>query len=192
MDGFLLSWKLPQCAGSIDGSHIPVTPPALNHTVYFNRKGWYSVILQAVIDHQYLFRDVYIGWPGSVHDARVFANSSLFKKAENGLILKGESMAVGRCNVPVFVIGDSAYPLISWLMKPFPDNDRMTDEQKVFNYRLSRARIVVENAFGRLKARWRRLQKKIDMHIDNVPNVVAAFCVLHNICEIHGETFDDT
>ena len=133
----------------------------------------------------------YIGWPGSVHDTRVFANSSLFKKAENVLILKGQSMAFGRCNVPVFVIGDPAYPLMSWLMKPFPDNDRMTDEQNVFNYRLSRARIVV-NAFGRLKARLRRLLKKINMHIDNVLNVVAAFCVLHNICEIHGETFDDT
>ena len=33
---------------SIDGCHIPIMPPALNHTDYFNRKGWYSIILQAI------------------------------------------------------------------------------------------------------------------------------------------------
>ena len=60
------------------------------------------------------------------------------------------------------------------------------------NYRLSRARIVVELAFGRLKARWRRLLKQSEMVVENVPNVVTACCILHNMCEIHGETFDQT
>lgn len=56
--GFKSKWGLIQCAGSIDGCHIPVMPPALNHTDYYNRKGWYSVVLQAVVDHDYLFRDL--------------------------------------------------------------------------------------------------------------------------------------
>ena len=75
-----------QCAGAINGSHVPVRPPASNHTDYYNRKGWYSMILQAVVDHEYLFWDVYVGWPGSVqtvHDARVFANSSLYQRAHD-------------------------------------------------------------------------------------------------------------
>ena len=42
---------------------------------YFNRKGFHSIVLQRVVDHQCKFMDVYIGWPGSVHDTRVLANS---------------------------------------------------------------------------------------------------------------------
>ena len=51
------------------GATFQIKPPALNHSDYYNRKGWYSMVLQGVIDHEYLFRDVYVGWPGSVHDA---------------------------------------------------------------------------------------------------------------------------
>ena len=64
-----------QCAGAIDGSDIPVRAPAMNRTDYYNRKGWYSIIVQIVVDHNYLLRNVYSGWPGNMHDARVLANS---------------------------------------------------------------------------------------------------------------------
>lgn len=67
----------------------------------------------------------------------------------------------------------------------------LTNRQKTFNYRICRGRVVVEMAFGCLKARWRHLSKQNDMSIDNVPNVVAACCVLHNICEIHGDEFNN-
>jgi len=87
--------------------------------------------------------------------------------------------------------GDSAYPLQSWLMKPFVHNSGLTGSQRNFNYRICRARIVVENAFGHLKARWRRVLKRNDMHTDNIPHVIAAVCVLHNICEVHHEHFND-
>ena len=56
---------------------------------------------------------------------------------------------------------------------------------------MCRARIVSEIAFGRLKARWRRLLKRNDMSIENIPNVITAACVLHNICEIYREHFND-
>jgi hypothetical protein len=72
-------------------AHIPVRAPILNHTDYYNRKGWYSIIIQAVVDHNYVFRDVCTGWPGSVHDARVFANSTLYQKATSQNILSGHS-----------------------------------------------------------------------------------------------------
>ena len=65
----------------------------------------------------------------------------------------------------------------------------VTRAQISYNYRLSRAHIVVENAFGRLKARW--LLKPNDILIENVPHLVAACCVLHNIRGIHREAFDD-
>ena len=74
-------------------------------------------------------------------------------------------------------------------MKPLAHNSVLTSEKKRYNYTMCRARIVVENTFRRLKARWRRLKKRnMSVHI---PNVVAAACILHNMCEIHGEQFND-
>ena len=60
-----------------------------------------------------------------------------------------------------------------------------------FNYRLSKARVVVEHSYGRLKGRWRCLLKRLDVSTSAVPELVAACCVLHNICEIHGDTFNE-
>ena len=77
-------------------------------------------------------------------------------------------------------------------MKLFPHNSAMTNNQKTFNYQLSRARIVVENAFGQLKARWRRLLRQNNMDIARVPRVVTACCILHNMCEVHGDAFVDS
>ena len=77
VEGFKNKWGMIQCAGSIDCCHIPVRPPASNHTDYYNRKGWYSVLLQGVVDQNYLFTDICIRWPESVHDARILANSCI-------------------------------------------------------------------------------------------------------------------
>ena len=73
-------WGFPMCAGAIDGTHIPIIAPSECHAEYVNRYDYHSIIMQAVVDCKYLYRDVVIGWPGSVHDARVFSNSSIFKK----------------------------------------------------------------------------------------------------------------
>ena len=191
VEGFKSKWGMIQCAGSIDGCHIPVTPPASNHTDYYNRKGWYSMLVQAVVDHDYLFIDICVGWPGSVHDARVLVNSSLYKRACKREILCGQNITVNGTAIPIFLVGDSAYPLSCWLMKPFAHNANLTRSQRSFNFHLSRARIVVENAFGRLKGRWRRLMKRIDMDIDNVPHIITACCILHNMCEVHGDSFNE-
>ena len=192
ISNFERKWGVPQCIGAIDGSHIPVSPPSMCHTDYYNRKGWYSVLVQAVVDYRYCFLDIYTGWPGSVNDARVFVHSSFYRKANSGQLLANATRRINNIDVPVFVIGDSAYPLLPWVMKPFTQPNVDTAEKRAYNYRICRGRIVVEIAFGRLKARWRRLMKRNDMIVRNVPNVIAAACVLHNMCEIHGDTFDES
>ena len=83
-----------QCVGSIDGCHIPIMPPAQNHTDYYNQKGWYSVIVQVVVDHDYLFWDICVGWPGSIHDARVFASSGIYKKLTIDQIHDGNEVQI--------------------------------------------------------------------------------------------------
>ena len=87
IEGFETYWGFPQAAGAIDGSHIPILRPDESASDYYNRKGYYSVIMQAMVDFRGLFMDVYIGWPGKVHDARVFANSSLYQRGMNGTLL---------------------------------------------------------------------------------------------------------
>ena len=189
VNGFQDKWGFPQCVGAIDGSHVPIAAPELNHSYYYNRKGW---LIQAIVDHNYMFRDICVGWAGSVHDARVFANSLIYKRiTEDGLLTDVDCRTLAGKEVPVCIIGDSAYPINTWLMKPFAETSALSPQQKHYNYRLSPARIVVENAFGCLKARWRRLLKRNDMHTEHIPTVVSACCVLHNVCEAHGESFND-
>ena len=178
VDGFEHRWGFPQPVGSIDGSHIPILKPKDSASDYYNRKGFYSVIMQAVVEFRGLFMDVNIGWPGKVHDARVLANSTFFRRGNSGNLFPSWSRTMGEVNVPLFVLGDPAYLLLPWLMKPFMENANTTPAQRNFNYRLSRARMVVENAFGRLKGRWRCLLKRIDSDAVHVPNIVASCVVL--------------
>jgi hypothetical protein len=76
--GYEEKWGFPNCGGAIDGTHIPIIAPIHSHGDYLNRKGFYSLILQGVCDHNYVFTDIDIGWPGRVQDARVFANSEIY------------------------------------------------------------------------------------------------------------------
>ena len=59
-------WGFPQAVGAIDGSHVPIIRPQESACDYYNRKGFYSIIMQGVVDFRGRFMDVYIGWPGKV------------------------------------------------------------------------------------------------------------------------------
>ena len=73
----------------------------------------------------------------------------------------------------------------------FAYNSNLTPGQLSLNFHLSRAHTVVENAFGQLKGRWLRLMKCNDMNIDNGPYVITTCCILHKMCEDHGDSFND-
>ena len=191
VEAFKTELGFPQCVGAVDGTHIPIISPQKCPADYYNRKGWHSIILQGTVDHAGRFIDIYVGWPGRVHDARVFSNSSLYHRGQSSTLFPNLKESISGKDIPLVLIGDPAYPLLKWLMKAFPDNGRLSCEQKVFNYRLSRARVVVEHSYGRLKGRWRCLLKRLDIDVRDVSELVAACCVVHNICEVHGDAFDD-
>ena len=96
----------------------------------------------------------------------------------------------GNVNVPISIIGDPAYPLMPWVMKAYPEGPGTAQNQRIFNYRLSRARMCIENTFGRLKGRWRLLRKQMEHDISTIPTIVSACCILHNICEVHREAYN--
>ncbi|KAH7971861.1 hypothetical protein HPB52_003484 [Rhipicephalus sanguineus] len=85
------------------------------------------------------------------------------------------------------IIADAAYPLREYIMTPFRDHGHMTVEEKRFNYRLSRTRVRIENAFGVLKSRFRQLLY-LEFHTpERSTKFMLACCVLHNICIMNGE-----
>ena len=77
------------------------------------------------------------------------------------------------------MLGDEIFPLKKWLMRPFPGRNA-TEEEKIYNYRHSRARRVIENSFGILTARWRIFQKPIRGTVANVERYILACLALHN------------
>lgn len=92
-------------------------------------------------------------------------------------------------SVPYLIIGDPAYPLLEWLIKGYIKSARLIPEEESFNVYLNSARVCVEIAFGKLKARWRRILKRIDVHYTYVSHIISAVCILHNIVEMRKETF---
>lgn len=178
--GFLEKCKLPGVVGAIDACHVRITAPQINQESYYNRKKFHSVILQAVSDNRLLFLDIFVGWPGSSHDARVFKNSPLFLEiAENAI----------PCNK--YILGDAAYPLLPWLMTPFKDYGTLSREKQNYNKQHSRGRQVVERAFGQLKGRFRRLTLFYVHKIELLVYCIVAVCVLHNVCILNDDEIND-
>ena len=169
--------------GAIDGSHIAVLCPRDQPADYVNRKGFHSIVLQAVCDADMSFTDVYVGWPGSVHDARVFRNSPLFAA------MSGNPSTVFPNNS--FLLGDAAYPLSPQLMTPFKDTGKLTRHQSNYNFCQSSTRIAIERAFGLLKGRFRRL-KLLNVTCPNKRiKVIVVACVLHNVCLLSDSELSD-
>lgn len=158
--------------------HIEIPAPNVDSNSYYNRKGFHSIILQGICDARYQFIDIFIGWLGANHDARVWRESPI-----------GQALAEDSTLIPegTHIIGDSAYSLQSYLLTPFRDNGHLSQRQKLYNQKLSSKRVVIEQAFGRLKCRFRRL-KFLNMSLMNeMKIIVVAACVLHNICIKHND-----
>lgn len=175
--------NLHHVIGAIDGSHIRINKPHMYAEDYINRKGYYSVLLQGTVNSKMLFIDIVAGEPGSMHDARMLRKSKLYSVAyENPEVLFYNKYAL---------LGDSAYPSLNWLITPIKDNGHLNEEQRNFNYRHSSTRMVVENTFGHLKGRFRRLKNFENHSIPFIVNCITAACVLHNICITASDEFDE-
>ncbi|XP_060783114.1 uncharacterized protein LOC132890320 [Neoarius graeffei] len=190
--GFERKTGFPMCVGALDGTHIPIIAPQSYPTDYYNRKGWYSVVLQGLVDHTYRRSSwtLMLGGLESAMTHNVFECSHLCRKLEDGTFFPPVTRTIQGVNIPALIVADSAYSLTSNIMKPFPDGVR--GPRAAYNACLSRACIHVEHAFGRLKGRWRCIMKRNDSETKRVKHVVAACIVLHNVCEMQNVAYQET
>lgn len=131
----------------------------------------------AIVDANYKFLMVDVGANG-----RVMKNTLFWRKlAENQFKMADPRELPGTPNkkFPYVFIGDEAFQLLPNFMKPYI-RAVLINEKRIFNYILSQARRVVENAFGILTKRFKIFQKAIKFEPDKAWKIVMACCHLHN------------
>lgn len=175
-------WNFHHCVGAIDGKHVRIVKPKKSGGDYYNYKGWHSIVLLAVANANYEFIWCNVGSPGKSSDAGIFNRSSLRPSLENNTLGLPPPEPLPLDNKPVgyFIVGDEAFPLQPWMMKKYP-NRNVTHAERIFNYRSSRARLVVENSFGILTNRWRCLTTTMMQEPKNVTKIVLGALTLHNV-----------
>lgn len=175
-------WNFPHCIGAIDGKHITLQAPMNSGSDFYNYKSHFSIVLMAVADADYNFIFVDIGCQGRISDGGVFKNCELYKKIENTNLNAPEPSAlVGReTKVPYVLLGDAAFPLNDHIMKPYSGIHPSGSPKRIFNYRLSRTRRVVENAFGIASSVFRVLRKPMLLELQKAELIVMAVVCLHN------------
>ena len=173
-------WNFHHTCGALDGKHVAIRSPRQSGTLYYNYKGFFSIVLLALVDADYKFIWADVGNQGSSSDAQIFNNSQLRNGLENGTLglPDPEPLPHDDRATPYFLVGDDAFPLRKWMMKPFSHPER------IFNYRLSRARRVIENSFGILAHRWRCMMGTMQQDPHRARVIVMAAMCLHNFVRL--------
>lgn len=184
-------WNYVHCVGAVDGKHIVIQRPENTVSEFHNYKGTDSIVLMAVVDANYCFMYVNVGCQGRISDGGVFKNTSFYKKMENNdLNLPEPEPLPGRTMpVPYVLVADDAFALSDHVMKPYTTDLKQGSPKRVFNYRLSRARRMVENVFGLLASVFRIFRKPLEVKVlDTVINIVLACVYLHNFLRLQPDS----
>ncbi|KAB0805310.1 hypothetical protein PPYR_02280 [Photinus pyralis] len=180
---FNVRWNFPNRGGAIDGKHVRITKPINSGSYYYNYKEYFSVVLMAIVNANYEFISVNVGTNGRVSDGGVIENTTFHKKliSEKLNLPKNEKTAE---HMNFVFIADDAFALHKNLIKPYPFKG-LSKQKRIYNYRLSRARRVVENAFGIMANRFRIFHTAMNLKPEKIDNVILAACALHNFLRIH-------
>lgn len=175
--GQLTAHELPNCMGYLDGCEIRLSyAPYPNHNAYFSRKSQYSNKIQAICDHKLRLRSVVVGYPGSVHDARIFSESAIGSNPQNFL------------SDSEWIAADSAYKCTKYVITPYRSNSRAVNsrQRKAFNRYFSCFRVRIEHFFGRLKGKFCSL-KEMKIKLNSLQKHkffcqwIIVCCILYNI-----------
>ena len=166
----------PFTIGAIDCTHVRIDKPHGQFgDEFINRKNFPSFNVQATCDEKFVFTSVDVGWPGSVHDSRIFQTSEVHNTVST--------------NVNGFLLGDTGYGIAPYLMRPY--SNPATPSQRIFNRLLSSNRVVIEQSFGQMKRRFPILKYGIRLKIDNIPKCIMTCFVLHNVSKFLNDPDDD-
>lgn len=175
-------WNFPNCLGAIDGKHVVIQCPVGSETEYYNYKGTFSIVLMAVVNANYGFTFVDIGCQGRISDSGVFRNTSFFKKMDSNELLLPDEGILPNTNVslPYVFVVDKAFALSTNIMKPYSGVHEKGNPKRIFNYRLSRTRRVVENVFGIMTSVFRIFRGPILLEPEKVTEITMTCTLLHN------------
>ena len=177
-------WNFNDSIGAMDGKHVLLKPPAHSGSQYFNYKHTFTIVLLAIVDADYKFIFADVGCNGRISNGGVLKNCSLYQALEDkALKIPRETLLPGtdQC-FPHVIVADDAFPLKVYIMKLYSQNT-LKQEKRLFNYRLSRARRVVENAFGILPNRFRIFMTRMGLVPEKVEVITLACCTLHNFLQ---------
>lgn len=140
----------------MDGKHISIISPSGCGSEFFNYKGRHSMVLLAIVNADYQFIMCDFGTNGRISDGGVLQNTIFYEKFQNRdlKISDMETVKDTSRKLPHVFVADNAFPLQINIMKPFKQVDLVSVEKKIFNYRISRARRIVDNVFGIIAARF--------------------------------------
>ncbi|KAG0497219.1 hypothetical protein HPP92_001667 [Vanilla planifolia] len=174
---------LPNCCGAIDATHIIMTLPAIESSDdWCDQESNYSMFLQVIVDHQMRFLDIVTGWPGRMTISRLLKCSGFYKLCESGKRLNGLlKVSADGAEVREFLVGNSAYPLLPWLMIPY-EGKELSPPMSTFNAKHRALNLIATRALSQLKGAWRILHKVMwrpDKH--KLPSIILVCCLLHNI-----------
>uniref|UniRef100_A0A8C1N3H2 Putative nuclease HARBI1 n=1 Tax=Cyprinus carpio TaxID=7962 RepID=A0A8C1N3H2_CYPCA len=164
----------PNVLGSVDGTHIAIKAPSDDEELYVNKKNFHSINAQIVCDASLKITNFVAKWPGSTHDSFILTNSALCQQFSEGQIPDG------------WLLGDSGYPLRPWLMTPILHPASEAHER--YSRAQRKTRGVVERCIGVLKSRFRCIDHSGGVLLytpERACQIIAAVCVLHNICQMH-------
>lgn len=136
----------------------------------------------ALADANCCFTIVDIGAEGRRSDGGIFHDSELKHQLQNNYLKlpKAKLISENSPTLPYVIVGDEAFALTSYMLRPYPRSYNLNLKKKVFNYRLSRARRVIECAFGILVSRWRIFRRPIATNVNHAILIVQATVCLHN------------
>nr|CAI5851482.1 unnamed protein product [Callosobruchus analis] len=132
------------------------------------------MVLLAVVDARYQFIMCDFGVNGRISDGGLLKNTTFYEKLENKQLHIPSYESVKKLS------RYCPFALRIDMMKPFRQADLNSKERNIYNYRVSRARRIVENAFGILASRFRIYKTQINLEPKSIEAVVMARCALHN------------